>query len=101
MAVFGPAMGYFVGGIMLATYVDFYRVNMSRYFVLVYTKPTECVDPPYIIRFSQLVPWNHESIGRVISGHQLGKPSDVLQTIEELRDMRYVIWTAISHGHIK
>ena len=29
------------------------------------------------MRFSRLVPWKHESIGRVLSGHQLGKPSDV------------------------
>ena len=29
------------------------------------------------MRFSQLVPWKHESVGRVLSGHQLGKPSDV------------------------
>ena len=27
--------------------------------------------------FSQMVPWKHESVGRVLSGHQLGKPSDV------------------------
>ena len=58
-----------------------------------------------------------------VSGNQLGKPSDVqwimsthegsfvfiihptlitvLQLKEELCDMGYVIWTAISHGHIK
>ena len=43
------------------------------------TKPPECVDynPQYIMRFSRLVPWKHESVGRVLSGHQLGKPSDV------------------------
>ena len=29
------------------------------------------------MRFSQLVPWKHESVGQVPSGHQLGKPSDV------------------------
>ena len=45
-----------------------------------YTKPTEHVD---IIRrtsqgFLQLVPWKHESVERVLSGHQLGNPSDVL-----------------------
>ena len=34
-------------------------------------------NPPYIMRFSQLVPWKHEFVGRVFSGHQLGKPSDV------------------------
>ena len=27
------------------------------------------------MRFSQLVPWQHESVRRVFSGHQLGKPS--------------------------
>ena len=48
-----------------------------------YTKPPECVD--IIIRtlrrFAQLVPWKHESVGRVLAGHQLGKPSDVLRII--------------------
>ena len=55
-----------------------------------YTKPPECVD---IIRhtslgfpswcpessgpFSQLVPLKQGSVGLVLSGHQLGKPSDV------------------------
>ena len=34
-------------------------------------------NPRYIMRFSQLVNWKQESIGRVLSGHQLGKPSDV------------------------
>ena len=29
------------------------------------------------MRFSQLVPWKHESVGRVLSEHKLGKPSDV------------------------
>ena len=75
------------------------------------------------MRFSQLVPWKHQSVGRVLSGHQLGKPSDVRRIYqhtkvvlyllytqpeiffnyckEELCDMRHVIRTAISHGHIK
>ena len=44
--------------------------------------------------FSQLVPWKHESVGRVLSGHQLVKPTGKT-------DMRYVIRTAISHGHSK
>ena len=34
-------------------------------------------NPPNITRFSQLVPWKHESVGRVHPGHQLGKRSDV------------------------
>ena len=74
--------------------------------------------------FSQLVPRKHESVGRVLLGHQLGKQSDVQQIMlphkgsvidytpnlkyplviqlkEELCDRRYMIWTAISHGHIK
>ena len=29
------------------------------------------------MRFSQLVPWKHKSVGAVLSGHQLGKPSDI------------------------
>ena len=33
----------------------------------------------YSMRFSKLVPWKHESVGLVLSGHQLGKPSDVRQ----------------------
>ena len=78
------------------------------------------------MRFSQLEPWKHESVGRVLSGHQLEEQSDVrglcqhtrvvlyllytqpemsfnylLLLKEELCDMRYVIRTAISHGHIK
>ena len=32
---------------------------------------------PYIMRFSHLVPWKHDSAERVLSGHHLGKPSDV------------------------
>ena len=40
------------------------------------TKPPECVVT--IMRFSQVVSWKHESEGRVLSGHQLRKPSDVL-----------------------
>ena len=27
------------------------------------------------MRFSQLVPWKHESVGQVLLGHPLGKPS--------------------------
>ena len=78
------------------------------------------------MRFSQLVPWEHESVGPVLSGHQLEnrmmygelcqhtrvvshllytKPEypfvTVLYLKEELCDIRHVIWTAISHGHIK
>ena len=78
------------------------------------------------MRFCQLVPWKHESVGQVLSGHQLGKLSDVRQIIsthkgslyllytqdkisfnyciidiDKLCDMRYVILTALSHGHIK
>ena len=54
--------------------------------ILIYTKPPECVDknPPYIMRFSQLVLWKHESVGRVLSGHQQGKPSDVRWIISTL-----------------
>ena len=33
------------------------------------------------MRFPKLVPWKHESVGRVLSGHQLGEPSDVRQII--------------------
>ena len=33
-------------------------------------------DPPYITRFSQLLHWKHQSLGQVLSGHQLGKLSD-------------------------
>ena len=28
-----------------------------------------------------MVPWKHESVEGVLSGHQLGKPSDVRQII--------------------
>ena len=59
-----------------------------------YTKPTECVDIIYstssgfyswcpearvrrTIAFRvQLLPWKQESVGLVLSGYQLGKPSD-------------------------
>ena len=33
------------------------------------------------MRFSQLMPWKHESVGRVLSRHQLGKLSDVRRII--------------------
>ena len=45
----------------------------------IYTKPPKCVEiynPLYITRFSELVPWKHES-DECLSGHQLGKLSDV------------------------
>ena len=38
-------------------------------------------NPPYIMRFSQQVPWKHES---ALSGPQLGKP---------LSDVRWIIST--------
>ena len=44
-----------------------------------YTKLPDCVDIIRCtsMRFSQLLPWKHESVGRVLSGHQLLKQSDV------------------------
>ena len=66
----------------------------------------------------RLVSWKHESIGRVLSEHQLGiyqhegsfvfiiHPTQKCPLItegllkEELWDLKYVIWTAISHGQI-
>ena len=54
--------------LVMATQLDI-RKNALE----IYTKPPECVN---IIR-NTLVPSKHESVGRVISGHQLGKSSDV------------------------
>ena len=56
-------------------------VNQDGAYKYTYTKPPECVDiiRHYIKRFSQLVPWKHESVGQVLSGHQLGKPSKIIQ----------------------
>ena len=48
------------------------------------------------MRFSTLVPWKHKSV----SFNYKYPLITVLQLKEELCDMRYVIWTAISHGHI-
>ena len=33
------------------------------------------------MRFSQLVPWKHESVGRVLSKHQMGKLVDAVPKI--------------------
>ena len=57
---------------------------VKQYFNTVYIYKTSRVcwyNPLYIMRFFQLVPWKHESVGRVLSGHQLGKPSDVRRII--------------------
>ena len=78
------------------------------------------------MRFSQLVPWKHKTIGRVLLGPSWENRVmygglcqhtrvvlyllytqlkytliTVLKLKDELCDMMYVIWTAISNGHIK
>ena len=64
---------------------------------VIYTKPPESVlnryNPLYVTRFSQLVPWKHESVGRLLSGHQLGKPSDVRQIISTHEVVLYLLYT--------
>ena len=45
--------------------------------IYIYAKPPDCVDTPYIMSFSQLVPWKHKSVRQVLSGHQLEKTSDL------------------------
>ena len=48
------------------------------------------------MRFSQQVPWKHESVRRVLSEHQLGKPSDVrriMSTHDFMRVVLYLIYT--------
>ena len=59
------------------------KIHKQRYEVLYIYKTTRVCwyDPLYILRFYQLVPWKHEYLGRVLSGHQLGKPSDVRRII--------------------
>ena len=45
------------------------------------------------MRFSKLVPWKHESTGRVLSRHQLGKPSDVHQIMSTHEGSLYLLYT--------
>ena len=40
-----------------------------------------------------MVPWKHESVGRVLSGHQLRKPSDVRQIISTHEGSLYLLYT--------
>ena len=67
-----------------------------------------------MMRFSQLVPSKHQSVGRGFQGTRwehrvmyggLYQHMRVVfyytPNLIELCDMRYVIWTAVSHGHIK
>ena len=45
------------------------------------------------MRFSQLVPWKHESVGQVLSEHQLGYPSDVHGLYQHTRVVLYLLYT--------
>ena len=45
------------------------------------------------MRFSQLVPWKHESVERVLSEHQLGKPSDVRPIMSSNEGSLYLLYT--------
>ena len=66
------ALGH-VMKLILCSYILLpFKITMYKY-----TKPPECVDIIAVHHeVSQLVPWKHESVGRVLSGHQVGKPSE-------------------------
>ena len=59
-----------------------YEVGLLNDMKLAYIRSDIIIyNPSYITRFSLLVPWKHESVGLVLSGHQLRKPSDVFRII--------------------
>ena len=61
--------------------------------MLIYKTARVCwYNPPDFMRFSQLVPWKHESVGRVLSEHQLGKPSEVLWIVSHKGSL-YLLYT--------
>ena len=64
---------------------------MSRliYKYIMYTK----YNPLYIMRFLQLVPWKHESIERVLSGHQLGNRVMYGGLYQHTRVVLYLLYT--------
>ena len=71
-----------------------YTFTLVRYNIYIYIyihKTTRMCwyNPLYIKRFFQLVNWKQESVGWVLAGHLLGKPSDVHGLCQHTREVLY------------